>query len=1001
MRVLVVSVVITLFFLVLTSVQLCIQADNVELAQLNSTWVSGYHWVLALPGESHAKACRVHQLNPTAPQDDIPWGEDIMNDVVTGLGLQVVDKPNGLLGCCVPGLWCVTDGGPCFTQSLQTNFVNIELSPKYNLSSVYTCVDYNLENMVTGFLSYEDKKVTLKGENYGMERDSISATINSEDCADVDLCHTVCQPCTTYSCPTGSVCLSMSSYRGCFMYCAGEDDTSCPCSTSCRQVNVRITQASYLSTHLCAPDQLSCTNYFPSSGSHLQCHSPSVYSQIYEEYEWSNAEQEISLSVENDATVFSNVLQPLQCTADSDCFDMNAYTTDSCNEMGICNYTKKEYILSETLSNSNLNVTVAVGTTPGHIRDRTTPYTYTWFHLADQGLSQSLFESTIHEFGMQSSVSDVDDYPVEFFDLDFSINYFGNTWNEVSINPNGILAFPPYSHCWGMISGLGCPVHRTSTNVISLWGRDWDPSRDHGGAPATVMTYQQEKTESDFNMFGINSSAFHVMYSNVHKYSSGPSVPGNANSFSVSIYEDGSTRLRYHNKTIDIENSDSFGLWGSRAATSSSPLLSYESSSTRYHEETFNATSIVRNEQDVVFCSLSTLACVPNSCAQEGQNLTFNLLGNEPSCIAGAGDIFVRCIWAGIVETSPSFYSLEGSNGTLVHCPIPFLDIADNSLISLDLQFLMHEAVAKSPSNSGQKSIYTKYLDPSTGEIVNDHTMVRYFHSDSTTNDVDCGCDAKSPHSTSSLCNSCLVCGDSETENLRDCNGECLGTAYIDTCGACTGGSTGRHPISSCDYKDDKMDDGIDTISKTILFLTMMICMTFMFTACLRIARSSIRMEENREGVAFQQQQRPVPLRRGNGLSNFEIDSLGEDTFKLIRCDLEIGSGVYGPRESEANMECAICLTDFLDSSMCRQLPCEHVFHKSCIDEWFILSVKCPMCKRNIRDIILGEEAVPQRRAPSFTPDGTEASISTEPSDEGSDSGVENPLIVEMVPRNS
>jgi hypothetical protein len=72
---------------------------------------------------------------------------------------------------------------------------------------------------------------------------------------------------------------------------------------------------------------------------------------------------------------------------------------------------------------------------------------------------------------------------------------------------------------------------------------------------------------------------------------------------------------------------------------------------------------------------------------------------------------------------------------------------------------------------------------------------------------------------------------------------------------------------------------------------------------------------------------------------------------------------MYGARGNIANIECAICLNDFSDSSVCRQLPCDHVFHKSCIDEWFILSVKCPMCKRNIREIFLGEEALPQRRS--------------------------------------
>jgi hypothetical protein len=44
--------------------------------------------------------------------------------------------------------------------------------------------------------------------------------------------------------------------------------------------------------------------------------------------------------------------------------------------------------------------------------------------------------------------------------------------------------------------------------------------------------------------------------------------------------------------------------------------------------------------------------------------------------------------------------------------------------------------------------------------------------------------------------------------------------------------------------------------------------------------------------------------------------------------------------------DCAICLDEFATGSRCRQLPCQHVFHSTCIGRWLIeRSATCPLCK--------------------------------------------------------
>lgn len=46
---------------------------------------------------------------------------------------------------------------------------------------------------------------------------------------------------------------------------------------------------------------------------------------------------------------------------------------------------------------------------------------------------------------------------------------------------------------------------------------------------------------------------------------------------------------------------------------------------------------------------------------------------------------------------------------------------------------------------------------------------------------------------------------------------------------------------------------------------------------------------------------------------------------------------------------CAIC-QDSISSDGCRIRNCGHVYHRSCIADWFSLSCRCPVCRYDIRE---------------------------------------------------
>ena len=47
---------------------------------------------------------------------------------------------------------------------------------------------------------------------------------------------------------------------------------------------------------------------------------------------------------------------------------------------------------------------------------------------------------------------------------------------------------------------------------------------------------------------------------------------------------------------------------------------------------------------------------------------------------------------------------------------------------------------------------------------------------------------------------------------------------------------------------------------------------------------------------------------------------------------------------------CCICLCEYEPKDTVMQLPCNHIFHESCIDSWTKRNVRCPLCNCNLME---------------------------------------------------
>lgn len=60
--------------------------------------------------------------------------------------------------------------------------------------------------------------------------------------------------------------------------------------------------------------------------------------------------------------------------------------------------------------------------------------------------------------------------------------------------------------------------------------------------------------------------------------------------------------------------------------------------------------------------------------------------------------------------------------------------------------------------------------------------------------------------------------------------------------------------------------------------------------------------------------------------------------------------------EADTDEKCTICLSMLEDGEDVRRLPCMHLFHQVCVDQWLATSKKCPICRVDI-ETQLGEDS--------------------------------------------
>jgi hypothetical protein len=441
---------------------------------LSSSYGSNYHlssfcfenvtWVLSPSSTNHDSACRSIHLVPTPLDRIIPWNYEIMKAVVSGLNLSLVQYSHGLHGCCVPGLWCNDFNDECFTQSLQSNFVNYHSSHPLASHTVYTCLQNTNSYPTTvkiEMVEIEKDQIIISGYHFGNNEKNIVSVLGTSPITEIESCNTVCQSCESSPCAKDNACVLVGSSYSCLMFCSGPSDTSCPCGTICQHVNVYTSQSNYVTTHFCAPKGLECDEYSASTLNQFQGRSPRVYNWMNDSSSLSSTENTFDVTVSLLASTTDDLpveVEMLSCTSSDQCSDSSPFTSETCHQ-GKCAYTP---------------LVTQLGSTLPAIRDRTTPFSYLMFVAHDLDTEHDLFESRVRLDGkLLASVSKTDDVPQEYSSIGFHFHFFGHQVSDMAINPNGLISFPPYPNCQALagtlyVSPSGPCLDLTFPSVLSM-----------------------------------------------------------------------------------------------------------------------------------------------------------------------------------------------------------------------------------------------------------------------------------------------------------------------------------------------------------------------------------------------------------------------------------------------------------------------------------------------------------------------------------------------------
>ncbi|CAK9302138.1 unnamed protein product [Gordionus sp. m RMFG-2023] len=132
---------------------------------------------------------------------------------------------------------------------------------------------------------------------------------------------------------------------------------------------------------------------------------------------------------------------------------------------------------------------------------------------------------------------------------------------------------------------------------------------------------------------------------------------------------------------------------------------------------------------------------------------------------------------------------------------------------------------------------------------------------------------------------------------------------------------------------------------------------------CLKISRSeneSLLIEDSNDHI---NQNHGTDERNSNPIIYYPSPNITRTANQLteeeqVKIAKRIGLIQHLPRGkyddlNKIDKECVICMVEFVKDEEIRYLPCMHIYHSKCIDDWLMRSFTCPSCMEPVDAALL------------------------------------------------
>ncbi|KAJ3270167.1 E3 ubiquitin-protein ligase rnf13 [Terramyces sp. JEL0728] len=133
----------------------------------------------------------------------------------------------------------------------------------------------------------------------------------------------------------------------------------------------------------------------------------------------------------------------------------------------------------------------------------------------------------------------------------------------------------------------------------------------------------------------------------------------------------------------------------------------------------------------------------------------------------------------------------------------------------------------------------------------------------------------------------------------------------------------------------------------------------------LTFTRTPLQRRNTSKSVISVNRKPSISRKKSQKSIKVDVEIVPGPSIAVVEARTPLPDDVLAEHERTTDETCALCLDDYAEGDLLRELHCQHRFHAECVDEWLIESKRsCPVCNADATG------SQPQEEQPEELPEG-------------------------------